>query len=174
MKSSEINILKHMIFFIFFIVTSLALFFMLVIPQYKNLKKSNIKNQKSSKELKLIEKQEKKYILLHKDTLSSKLNIVNAFDSVYDKDILLKDLEKEMIEPKITQINQVIYNEIFNKKTLNIKAKIKSPLSLYKYFESLDKSKYITEINYPINFRKVGDLIAVEFNLSIYYNRQKQ
>jgi hypothetical protein len=169
----EINILKHMIFFIIFIVTTLGLFFMLVIPIYKDLKSSNITSTKSTKELKMVTKQEDEYKALFKETQSAKLNIIEAFDETYNEEKIKANLSKELIEPTITVIKSESFKEIFHKKLINIKAKIKSPAHLYRYFDSLDKNSYISEINYPINFLKEGDLIVVEFNLAIYYNKSQ-
>jgi hypothetical protein len=164
-----------MLFFIFFITVSLSLFFLLVIPSYKDLKFSVIKGSKITKELKVTKEQEQNYIKMQKELLQTNQSIVNAFSNEYSQKEFEKNLKQYFDDVDIKLVGSLVYNKIFIKKILKISTTIQTPTNLYNFFKSLDTSRYITEINYPINFRKVNNKIAVEFNLAIYqYIKPKQ
>ncbi len=82
-------------------------------------------------------------------------------NSVYFESLQLSELEKNKSEDPFT-----LYE-------VNATSKIDSPNSFYSFLQSINKSEWIVNVNFPIHFEREGNLIKSSFTLKIFSTLQE-
>jgi hypothetical protein len=166
---------------IYLIVTSIILLafvllfsFLVLIPEGKNYREQRIELKKESTEL-------KKYKNFHDETFETlkqlqgdNRHIIEALDAPFNPqrfEKIHKDFFSSLI---ISEPEQVSDEEEFYIYEVNTTSHINSPQSFYNFLEAVNKSDWIIGINFPINFKRDGDLIKSSFTMRVYNANKKK
>lgn len=165
---------------IYLIVTSIVLLifvllfsFLILIPEGKKYREQRI-------ELKNEKREFKKYQNFHDETLETfkqlqadNRHIIAALDTPFNSqrfEKIHKDFFKSLI---ISEQKQKTDEEEFCIYEVNTTSHINSPQSFYNFLEAVNKSDWIIGINFPISFKRDGDLIKSSFTMRVYEANKK-
>jgi hypothetical protein len=160
---------------IYLIVTSIVLLvlvtlfsFLVLIPEGKNYREQRIELKKESKEL-------QKHQNFHDETLealkqlqSDNRHSIQALDTAFNPqrfEKIHKDFFSSLI---ISEPKQLSDTDEFYIYEVNTTSHINSPQSFYNFLDAINKSDWIIGVNFPINFKRDGDLIKSSFTMRVY------
>jgi len=166
-KNNEINILKHTLYFLFFIILTLFLFFWMIIPSYRDFKINNITYKKEKSYLSSVKKSESKYIATLKDLKSKNRNQTSAFSKKFNKELFIKANSKFFKNLTVKVFETKPFLEEFQKQHIRVEGLITSPKEFYSFIDNLKQNDIIIEIHYPIEFKVAKDMIETKIDISI-------
>ncbi len=161
---------------LYLIVASLVLFifvllfaFIVLIPQGKDYRKERIEVKKAEKEL-------RKYQDFHDQTVEdlqaiqkNNRNTIVAFDTVFNQEHFEKQYKSYFSSLHLSKLQNGVKDDEFVSYEVNTTSQISSPKSFYDFIEALDKADWIVGVNFPIAFKRDGELIKSSFTMKIYY-----
>ncbi|WP_455756833.1 hypothetical protein [Sulfurimonas sp.] len=171
----EINISRQNIYllsisiilFIFVLVFS----FSFLIPEGKEYRLKRAEFKKESSELRQYENFRDEVSQKLSELRSENRHIITAFDRDFDPqrfEQTHKDYFKSLlIAPKV----QVVDEDGFNVYEVNTTSQINSPKSFYDFLDAVNKSDWIISINFPIEFKREGEMIRSNFTMKVYNNQ---
>ena len=63
--------------------------------------------------------------------------------------------------------------EEFSVYEVNTTSEITSPKNFYNFLEAVNKSDWIVGVNFPITFKRDGEIISSSFTMKVYENNQE-
>ena len=108
-----------------------------------------------------------------KELQSSKKHIIAAYENGFDKERFIKINQIYFESLKLNELKKKSGDESFTLYEVNATSKIDSPNSFYSFLQSINKSEWIVNVNFPINFEREGNLIKSSFTLKIYSTLQE-
>jgi hypothetical protein len=100
-------------------------------------------------------------------------HIITAFKSTFDPERFEKQNKEHFIALNITEINRLKSQTLFAIYEVNTTSKISSPQGFYNFLDAVNKSDWIIGVNFPINFKRDGDLIKSSFTMQVYSNNSE-
>jgi hypothetical protein len=160
---------------IYLVVTSTVLLlfvtlfsFLVLIPEGKNYREQRIELKKESKEL-------QKYQNFHDETLErlkelqgENRHIIQALDTSFNPQRFEKIHKEFFSSLVISEQTQISNEDDFYIYEVNTTSHINSPQSFYNFLDAVNKSDWVIGINFPINFKRDGDLIKSSFTMRVY------
>ena len=160
---------------IYLIVASLVLFifvlifaFAILIPEGKEYRIKRVDLKKASKEL-------REYKYFYDDTLETYKNlqatnrtIITAFDSIFDPYRFEKQHKKYFSALTVSELTLASSDKDFVTYEVNTTSQINSPKNFYDFLDVINKSDWIIGVNFPINFKRDGELIRSSFTMKVY------
>jgi len=174
----KINISKQHIYLLslstLLLVFVLLFSFLVLIPAGKEYraKKLDLKKYKIEKR-KYVDFHEQTYNDL-KDLQSKNRNIILAFDKRFDVVRFKKEYIKFFQTLDVFKKDKAKKQNEFSIYEVNATSHIKSPTKFYDFLEALNKSDWIIEVNFPIEFKRDGDLIRSSFTMKVYHIQKKK
>jgi len=170
----KINISRQHIYLLlvsFFLFLFVVIFsFAVLIPEGKEYR---IKKADLNKELKELRKyqnfSDETYEVL-KNLQSENRHIITAFDTIFDIKRFEKQHKSFFTSLSISKIEPVAPEEGFSVYEVNTSSQISSPSNFYEFLDAVNKSDWIIDINFPIDFKREGELIKSSFTMKVYYN----
>lgn len=144
--------------------------FAVLIPEGKEyrIKKSELK--KENTELKqLSDFSIEKEAILQK-LQSDNLHAINAFDNEFSTDRFEKQHKNFFNSLSVSKKNRAENEDGFSVYEVNTTSKISSPKSFYDFLDAVNKSDWIIGVNFPINFKRDGEIISSTFTMRVYSN----
>ena len=145
--------------------------FILLIPKGKDyriqrtqLKEIELKDNKLE-EYKL--KQFNELKKLQKDNRATIISFANQFS----KERFEKKHSKYFSSLHLSKSKLAKKDELFVVYDINATSKISSPQSFYEFLDSINKSDWIIEVNFPITFIREATLIRSSFSMKVYKNK---
>ena len=152
--------------FLFVVVFS----FSVLIPEGKEYR---IKRALLAKELKELKKyqnfNDETYELL-KTLQSENRHIISAFDAVFDIKRFEKQHKAYFTSLNISEVTPLAAQEDFAVYEVNTSSKITTPKTFYEFLDAVNKSDWIIDINFPIDFKREDEMIKSSFTMKVYYN----
>ena len=93
---------------------------------------------------------------------------IEAFNASFNPDKFEKLYKKEFTDLYLTEVTTFETNGSFTVYEVNATSKITSPESFYHFIESVNKSKWIIGVNFPIHFERDGDKIRSSFTMRVH------
>ena len=157
----------------FFLLLFVLLFsFTVLIPAGKEYRVKRVAMKKVSQEL-------REYEMFHSETLSTlkemqhkNRRVITSFDATFNPQKFEKQNQKFFSALHISSINFLNLEEKFAVYEVNTTSKISSPTSFYKFLDNINKSDWIIEVNFPIEFKRSGDEIKSSFTMKVYSNNK--
>lgn len=170
----KINLTRQNIYllalFVFLLIFVLVFSFAVLIPEGKDYRIKKAELKKESLELKglndfLIEKE----VILQK-LKSDNLHVIKAFGTEFDAQRFEKQHKSFFSTLKISKKSKTEDEEGFSVYEVNTTSEISSPKSFYNFLDALNKSDWIIAVNFPINFKREGEMINSSFTMKVYSN----
>lgn len=171
MKSSISRQHIYLIFVsLFLLIFVLTFAFRVLIPAGKEYRVKRIDFKKMSKEL-------REYQNFHNETLDTlkslqgkNRRIITALDMTFDPSRFEKQNKKHFSELTISSLDFFGVEDSFGVYEVNTTSQISSPESFYDFLDSVNKSDWVIAVNFPINFKRDGELIMSSFTMKVYVN----
>ena len=172
----KINISRQHIYLLgislFLLIFVLVFSFVVLIPKGKQYREDRVELKKELREL-------RKYQDFHAQTeeklqeLESKnRHIITAFDAIFNPDRFEKQHRSYFSSLKLSKIKGIGLEEDFVVYEVNTSSQISSPKSFYNFLDAVNKSDWIIGVNFPISFKRDGELIRSSFTMKVYCNNQ--
>jgi len=107
-----------------------------------------------------------------KDLQSKNRNIITAFERPFSPDRFEKQYKVDFTSLKIAKIKRAKDEEGFSVYEVNTTSHISSPVNFYDFLDALNKGDWIIGVNFPIKFRREGDMIRSSFTMKVYANNR--
>ena len=144
--------------------------FLVLIPHGKQYRKDRVQIMKEENELKL----EKSYNRDTRDELkelrSNNKNIIAGFANDFNPKRFKKLHDGYFSELVILKDPQESKTDDFSVYSVKATSKINSPKTFYNFLDAINKTEWIISINFPINFKREGELISSSFTMKVYSN----
>jgi hypothetical protein len=108
-----------------------------------------------------------------KELQSNKKHIIAAYENGFNKERFIKINQIYFESLKLNELKKGVDEDSFTLYEVNATSKIDSPNSFYSFLQSINKSEWIINVNFPINFEREGNLIKSSFTLKIYSTLQE-
>jgi len=152
--------------FIFVIVFSIGV----LIPSGKEYRIKRLELKKTAKELREYENFHDETLDTLKNLQSNNRSIITAFDATFNPQRFEKQHKEFFSSLSIAAINFSHIDNEFAVYEVNTTSKISSPSSFYDFLDAINKSDWIIGVNFPILFKREGELIKSSFTMKVYCN----
>jgi hypothetical protein len=172
----KINISRHYLyillvsFFLFLFVLIFA--FVILIPEGKEYRQTRIELKKTANEL-------HKYQNFHDETMqrlknlqSENRHIITAFDNIFNPDRFEKVYKSYFSALTLSQLSKLKDKQGFAVYEVNTTSQIASPKNFYEFLDALNKSDWIIGVDFPIDFKRDGEMIKSSFTMKVYCNKR--
>ncbi len=95
-------------------------------------------------------------------------HIIAAYENAFNKERFIKINSVYFENLKLSELERQDSDDSFTIYKVNAASKIDSPNSFYAFLESINKSDWIVNVNFPIRFEREGNLIKSSFTLRIF------
>ena len=168
----KINISRQNIYLlslsVFLLIFVFLFSFLVLIPEGKEYRKHRGELKQESRDL-------RKYQNFHDETLdhlkelqSDNKHIIIAFDNSFNREKFAKLYTNHFSSLEISQLLKINDNAQFNIYEVNTTSEINSPKSFYDFLEAVNKSDWIISVDFPINFKRDGELITSSFKMRVH------
>jgi len=172
----KINISRQ---YIYLMVVSLFLFifvlvfsFAVLIPEGKEYRIKRVELKKTNKELREYENFHNETLETLQDLKSKNRRIITAFDATFNPSRFEKQNKNYFSSLSISEVNFLKVEKDFAIYEVNTTSEISSPSTFYDFLDSVNKSDWIIAVNFPINFKRDGELIKSSFTMKVYCNNK--
>ena len=160
-------ILVSVILFLFILIFA----FFILIPKGKEYRLARLDFKKELHEY-------DKYETFHAQTLDSLKNlqgqnrhIINAFRTPFHPKRFEKLNRVYFSSLQLSKISRTKDEEGFAVYEVNTTSKISTPKNFYNFLDAVNKSDWIIGVNFPINFKREGQMIKSSFTMKVYANK---
>lgn len=152
----------------FLLVFVLLFSFAILIPKGKEYRADRVSYKKESREL-------RRYQSFHND-IEEKLkelqgenrHIITAFDATFNKDRFQKQHRDYFSSLTVSKLLKTSVENEFISYEVNTTSEISSPKSFYDFLDAVNKSDWIIAVEFPINFKRDGEMINSSFTMKVY------
>lgn len=168
----KINLSKQNIYLlvlcIFLLIFVLFFSFAVLIPEGKEYRLKRTELNKESLELKQLSdfSIEKEVIL--QNLRSDNINVIRAFDTEFNADRFEKQHRNFFTSLTVSKRAKLEDEDGFSVYEVNTTSLISSPKSFYDFLDAINKSNWIIGVNFPINFKRDGEMISSSFTMRVY------
>ena len=156
------------LFFIFMLILSIWFSLSFLIPMGKDYRKNRIILKKERLDLKRYEDFYNETSKIYDNLKAKNRNIIQAFKMDFDEQAFLKENKKYFISLNISKDDNLTQHKWYKVHKVNATSKIKSPTNFYKFLDAVNKSSWIIEVTFPIDFKREGELIHSSFKMKVY------
>ena len=153
----------------FLLVFVLLFSFALLIPQGKEYRKDRIEFKKEAKELRRYQSFHNEVEARLKELQRANRHIITAFDATFDQYRFQKQHRDYFSSLKLSQLLKVSDDDEFIAYEVNTTSEISSPKSFYDFLDAVNKSDWIISVEFPINFKREGEMIKSSFTMKVFY-----
>jgi hypothetical protein len=172
----KINIPRHYLYLAF--ISLLLLLFVVVfsfkvlIPKGKEYRIQRIELKKELKEYRKYQQFYDETLTVLKDMQSKNRRIIQAFDKPFNPKRFEKQLKTYFSTLQVTKVDRDKDDEGFAVYQVNTSSKINSPTNFYDFLDAVNKSDWIISVNFPITFKREGEMINSSFTMKVYSNNK--
>jgi len=154
--------------FLFVLVFSFAV----LIPAGKEYRIKRVELKKTNKELREYENFHNETLETLQELKSKNRRIITAFDTTFNPARFEKQNKNYFSSLSIAEVNFLKVEKDFAVYEVNTTSEISSPSTFYNFLDSVNKSDWIIAVNFPINFKRDGELIKSSFTMKVYCNNK--
>jgi len=152
----------------FFLIFVLLFSFAVLIPEGKEYRKDRVEFKKESKELRRYQNFHDDVQARLKELQSENRNIITAFDASFDPYRFQKQHRDYFSALTLSKLLQVSNDNEFIAYEVNTTSEISSPKSFYDFLDAVNKSDWIISVEFPINFKRDGEMIKSSFTMKVF------
>ena len=144
--------------------------FMALIPEGKEYRIQRVQLAKEYKDLRRYQDYDAKTFEDLKKLQSDHRHIITAFDKDFDKERFVKKYKVLFNTLELTKAKMLKKEDNFSVYEVKTSSKISSPATFYKFLDEINKSDWIVSIDFPIDFKRDGEVISSSFKMRVYSN----
>ncbi|PNV82097.1 MAG: hypothetical protein C0627_11855 [Sulfurimonas sp.] len=103
---------------------------------------------------------------------SDNLHVIKAFATEFNAQRFEKQHKSFFSSLTILKMSKAEDEEEFSVYEVNTTSEISSPKSFYNFLDAVNKSDWIIAVNFPINFKREGEMIISSFTMKVYNNKE--
>jgi len=154
--------------FLFVIIFS----FGILIPKGKQYREFRQELRKENVELRKYQDFYDETFTTLKDLQSKNRHIITAFDTAFNPDRFEKQHKVFFSSLHVSKIARSKNEEGFATYEVNTTSQMSSPKNFYDFLDALNKSDWIIGVNFPIDFKRDGEMIKSSFTMKVYTNNK--
>ncbi len=108
-----------------------------------------------------------------KNLQSDNRHIITAFQNGFDEKRFINKYAKLFNSLTLSKTTQKDNVDIFELYEVTTSSQISSPATFYDFLDEINKSDWIVEINFPIKFKREGEVINSSFTMKVYCNARE-
>ena len=155
---------------VFLLIFVLIFSFLVLIPQGKQYREKRVQIKKEEAELKVQKNYNEDTTQILKTLRSDNKNIIAAFANTFDSKRFKKLHDGYFSELVILKEPIEDNKDGFSVYSVKAVSKINSPKTFYNFLDAINKTEWIISINFPINFKREGEVISSSFTMKVYSN----
>ncbi len=144
--------------------------FLVLIPQGKQYREKRVQIKKEEAELKVQKKYNEDTTNVLKELRSDNKHIISAFANTFETKRFKKLHDNYFSELVISKEPTESDKDGFSVYSVKAVSKINSPKTFYNFLDAINKTEWIISINFPINFKRDGEVISSSFTMKVYSN----
>ncbi|MCF6330531.1 MAG: hypothetical protein L3I99_03160 [Sulfurimonas sp.] len=154
-----------------FLLTFVLLFsFLSLIPEGKEYRKGKTQLFAQEKDLKRYQNFESQTYDTLKKLQSDNRHIIIAFDKEFSPQRFIKKYKSSFNSLEISKIEALDQEEGFSVYDVKTSSQISAPSVFYKFLDEINKSDWIVMVNFPIEFKRDGEVLNSSFKIKVYSN----
>lgn len=157
---------------LFLLIFVLLFSFGVLIPEGKEYRVKRMELKKMNKEFRQYENFHAQTLDTLKELQHNNRVIITAFDKTFNPEHFEKKSKGYFSSLSVTKVDFLTLENEFAVYEVNTTSQISSPKSFYDFLDSVNKSDWIIGINFPINFKREGELIKSSFTMKVYANNK--
>lgn len=158
---------------LFLLIFVLIFSFGVMIPKGKSYRIKKTELKKENLELKqLSDFSIEKEVILQK-LQSDNSHVIKAFDTNFSADKFVNQHRGVFNSLSVSKSSKLENEDGFSVYEVNTTSKINSPKSFYNFLDAINTSSWIIGINFPINFKRDGEMISSSFTMRVYSNNKE-
>lgn len=146
--------------------------FSVLIPKGKEYRIKRVELQKMNLELRQLENFSNETMSMLKKLQSDHRHIIAAYEASFNPDRFLQLYGGFFSSLKLSKRAKLESEDGFNVYEVNTTSQISSPKSFYDFLDAVNKSDWIIGVNFPINFKRDGEIISSTFTMKVYANKK--
>jgi len=174
----KINISRQNIYLIavslFLLIFVLLFSFLVLIPQGKDYRINRIELKNNAKELRKYQNFYNETEKTFKDLQKKHRHVIVAFDSEFNPQRFQKKYKSYFSSLELSKSKKSSTHEEFTTYEVNTTSQISSPKSFYNFLDAINKSDWIIGVNFPIGFKREGELIKSTFTMEVSSNSRDE
>lgn len=157
---------------LFLLLFVLIFSFGVLIPKGKEYRMEKTELKKENLELKqLSDFSIVKEVVLQK-LQSDNLHAIKAFATEFNPERFEKQHKSFFSSLSVSKVSKSEDEEEFSVYEVNTTSEISSPKSFYNFLDAINKSDWIIAVNFPISFKRGGEMISSSFTMKVYNNKE--
>lgn len=158
---------------LFLLIFVLVFSFAVMIPEGKSYRVKKTELKKENLELKQLSD-----FAIEKEVILQKLqgdnsHVIKAFDAEFSAERFEKQHRNFFSSLSVSKRTKLEDEDGFSVYEVNTTSEISSPKSFYNFLDSVNKSDWIIGVNFPINFKREGEMINSSFTMRVYSNNKE-
>lgn len=156
---------------LFLLVFVLVFSFAILIPEGKDYRIK--RNELSIENLELKQLSDfavEKEVILQK-LRSENFHTIKALETEFNSERFIKQHRVYLSSLDVFKMDALEDEDGFSVYEVNTTSEINSPKGFYNFLDSLNKSDWIIAVNFPINFKREGEMIKSSFTMRVYNNK---
>jgi len=145
-----------------------AFSFLVLIPEGKEYRKTRLQLHKENKDLRAFEDFHEQTYQHLKKLQSQNKQVIIAFDNSFSAQKFTKLYATYFSSLQISPQTKIKDDGVFTTYEVNTTSEIRSPKSFYDFLDALNKSDWIIGVDFPINFKRDGEMIHSSFTMKVY------
>ncbi|QOY54265.1 hypothetical protein HUE87_10345 [Candidatus Sulfurimonas marisnigri] len=146
--------------------------FSVLIPAGKEYRINRSNLNKESLELRQIEDFSYETEVILQKLKTDNRHIITAFEIEFNAQRFKKQHESFFNSLSVSKQSKSDDEEGFVVYEVNTTSEMSSPESFYTFLDAVNKSDWIIGINFPINFKRDGEIISSSFTMKVYNNKK--
>lgn len=172
----KIKISRHYLYIsliaLFLLLFVLVFAFGVLIPKGKEYRESRLMLHKENIELQKYQDFNDRVLEKLKNLQSNNRHIITAFDTPFYPQRFEKKHKVFFSSLKVSKISRIKDEQGFATYEVNTTSQMSSPKNFYDFLDALNKSDWIIGVNFPIDFKRDGEMIKSSFTMKVYANNK--
>ena len=173
----QIKISRHLLHILiasFALLLFVLLFaFFVLIPKGKEYRAERMELQKSNLKLQKYQDYHDQVYTTLKNLQSKNRHIISAFENKFDAKRFIQEHKSYFSSLNVAKITRVGEQDEFDLYEVNTTSNMASPKNFYDFLDAINKSDWIIGVNFPITFKRKGEVIASSFTMKVYANKEQ-
>ncbi len=158
---------------VFLLIFVLVFSFVWLIPLGKEYREQRVKLSYENADLRRWKDFDAQTYATLKNLQSENRYIIAAFENAFDEKRFIKKYSKLFNSLTLSKTTQKDNVDIFELYEVTTSSQISSPATFYNFLDEINKSDWIVEINFPIKFKREGEVISSSFTMKVYCNARE-
>ncbi|MCK4875531.1 MAG: hypothetical protein KAS26_06760 [Sulfurimonas sp.] len=157
---------------IFLLIFVLVFSFSVLIPKGKEYRIKRTELRKMNLEARNLNNFSYETLEILQKLQSDNRHIITAFDTEFSPKRFEKQYKGFFSSLKLSQKAKSKDEDEFTVYEVNTTSEISSPKSFYNFLDAINKSDWIVGVNFPIKFKREGEIISSSFTMKAYSNKK--